>query len=240
MIMREMKKTLLTTLTIFALLTSLLVGMQAVEVAKANFYMPPANTVWNVQYPLNSTYDTNYITLNFTLETNLGLLYFYSIDGQERIEINTTTLSKVPLPEYSPFIDGSLWNRRTEEGTTELPYLSKGIHELAIYQIYPLSKDNPENGNVVSKALAIFNVTSNLPIEVPVPTTNPTTSSQPLNPSIVPSPSPTQQPTPSPTLSAPHVLGDPAVDYTPTYIMLGILAITIALGAVAYFYFRKK
>jgi hypothetical protein len=195
-----MKKTLSMAIIISALFISLVAGVQVVKVAKANFYMPPANTVWNVQYPLNSTYDTNYITLRFTVETNLGLLYFYSIDWQERIEIDTTTLSKVPLPEYSLFIDGSLWNRRTDEGTSELPYLSKGTHELVIYQIYPLSKDNPENGNVVSKALAIFNVTSSFPIENPLPTTNPTTtSSQPLNPIIVPSPSPTQQPTSEPS-----------------------------------------
>jgi hypothetical protein len=68
-------------------------------------------------------------------------------------------------------------------------------------------------------------------------TTLPSPSPSP-SPSI--SPSPTQQPTPSPTLSDPDVLGDPPVDYTPTYIMLGILTITIALCAVAYFYFGNK
>ncbi len=175
-------------IAIFALIGTIIVEMKAVEEANANFYMPPANTVWKIQYPLNSTYDSNNIVLRFTLETNLGLLYFYSIDGQERKEINTTTISKIPLPEYPPFIDGSLWNRRTEEGTAELPYLSKGTHELIIYQIYPLSKDNPENGNVVSKALTIFNVTSSLTMESPLPETNPTTSWQ------IPNPSPTSSP----------------------------------------------
>jgi hypothetical protein len=206
------RKTALSIIIIFALLGPLVAGLQAVEVAKANFYMPPANTVWNIRYPLNSTYDTNYITLRFTVETNLGLLYFYSIDGQERIEINTTTLSKVPLPEYPPFIDGSLWNRITKEGTTELPYLSKGTHELTIYQIYPLSRDNPQNGNVVSQALIIF--------------------------SISPSPSPTQQPTPT---SYPPWQGDPQ-DLTGFYIFVSIivLAIIIIVGILVYFKRRRR
>lgn len=187
------KKSLIAGITVSLILISLVAGKQAVEVAKANFYMPPANTVWNIQSPLNSTYSTNDITLNFTLETNLGLLYFYSLDGQERKGINTTTISLVPLPECTPFIDGSLWNRRTHQASTQLPYLSAGTHNLTIYQIYPLSKDNPQNGNVVSQASIIFNITSNLPTENPSPTT------------------PTQSPTPS-LIELPYVV----VTFIPT------------------------
>ncbi len=187
------KKSLISGITVSLILISLVAAMQGVEVAEANFYMPPANTAWNIQSPLNSTYSTNNITLNFTVETNLGLLYFYSLDGQERKEINTTTISQVPLPEYPPFIDGSLWNRRTHQASTTLPYLSAGTHNLTIYQIYPLSKDNPQNGNVVSQALIIFNITSNLSAE---------------NPS---SASPTQSPPPSP-IELPYVV----VTFIPT------------------------
>jgi len=192
---------------ISAILCPLVAGIQT-EAAKANFYMPPANTVWNIQNPLNSTYDTNYITLNFTLETNLGLLYFYSIDGQERKEINTTTISKVPLPEYSPFIDGSLWNRRTEQGTAELPCLPEGTHELTIFQIYPLSKDNPQNGNVVSQALIRFNIS--------------------------PSPPPTQQQT-SATPTQPALQKE--IGFVPAFCMLFIIiaiGIVTAVGAIVY------
>ncbi len=170
-------------------------GMLDVETGSANFYMPPANTVWTIEYPQNSTYDINLFELRFRVETNLGLLYFYSLDGQPKREINTTTLSSVPLPEYTPFIDGTLWNRRTHQGTAELPYLTKGQHELAIYQIYPLSPERPENGNIVSQALVIFNVTSDLP-ENHLLTANP--SAIPANP---PSTSQTQTPFQSPALS---------------------------------------
>jgi hypothetical protein len=154
--------------------------MQVVRIAKANFYTPPAKTVWNVQSPLNSTYVTNYLTLRFSVETNLGLLYFYSLDGQERREINTTTVSKVPLPEYPPFIDGTLWNRRTEQGNVTLPYLSEGYHTLTIYQIYPLSPSHPEDGNVVSSALINFNITSNSPL-----TPSPEPQSEPFPTTLV-------------------------------------------------------
>jgi hypothetical protein len=137
--------------------------------------MPPANTVWDVQSPLNSTYATNNLTLRFSIETNLGLLYFYSLDGQERREINTTTVSLVPLPEYPPFIDGRLWNRRTEQANMTLPYLSEGNHSLIIYQIYPIDPSHPEDGNVHSSALINFNITSNSPKSSPNSEPFPTT-----------------------------------------------------------------
>ncbi len=180
------------------LVISFLAGMPSLEMAKANFYMPPANTVWTIEYPQNSTYNTNFFELRFRVETNLGLLYFYSLDDQPKREINTTTISSVPLPEYSPFIDGTLWNRRTHQGTVELPYVPKGMHHLAIYQIYPLSPAQPENGNIVSQALVIFNVTSEAP-QSPIATANPSAAS--ANPSTMPSKSPTPTTSQTPTLA---------------------------------------
>jgi hypothetical protein len=170
-----------------AVLLVLSLGSSAREVAEANFYMPPAETVWTIQEPKNYNYGSNDLALNFTVETNLGLLYFYSIDGQEKQEIVTNTISKVPLPQYPPFIDGSLWDRRTEQGTTQLPYLSKGTHTLTIYQIYPRSPEKPEEGNVVSQTSVTFNITSNLPKDT-------------LAPSTIPSPSPSPQ-LPSPSIT---------------------------------------
>ncbi len=185
-------------ITISLILISLPAGFLLIGDVNANFYMPPANTVWTIEYPQNSTYGTNFFELRFRVETNLGLLYFYSLDGQPKKEINTTTLSSVPLPEYTPFIDGTLWNRRIHQGTVELPYLQKGQHALAIYQIYPLSPEQPENGNIVSQALIVFTVTSSLP-ESPLPSA--TFSATPSNPSASPSTSPTMTISLSPLLS---------------------------------------
>ena len=177
------KKILLTLAITIFLVLSLFSYFQAVKLAKAVPTIPP-DTVWHIEQPQNASYDTNYVAINFTVETNLGLLYFYSLDGQEKQEIGTKTISTVPLPEYPPFMDGSLWTRRTFQAVpTQLPYLSKGNHTLTIYQIYPRSIEEPEKGNIVSQTLMNFEITSSLPEGSPPPLTNPSSSPQP---SIIP------------------------------------------------------
>jgi hypothetical protein len=180
------KKILLTLAITFLLVLSLFSFFQVVKLAKAVPTIPP-DTVWHIEQPKNASYDTNYVAINFTVETNLGLLYYYSLDGQEKQEIGTKTISTVPLPEYPPFIDGSLWTRRTFQAVpTQLPYLSKGNHTLTIYQIYPRSIEEPEKGNIVSQALMNFEITSSLPEGSPPPLTNPSTSPQLINQSKTP------------------------------------------------------
>ena len=226
-----MKRVPLTLALSILLVSSLGSCLQVVRVARSNFYMPPAETVWNIHQPQkNSSYGINYIDINFTVETNLGLLYFYSLDGQEKQEINTTTISKIPLPQYPPFIDGSLWTRRTEQASTQLPYLSKGNHTLTIFQIYPLSPDSPQKGNVVSQISISFSVNSNLPIN-PSPSTKPTALPIP-SPSITPS-------TPSIT---PHT-NDQYFFLIPsslTSILSLVLILSVASVSLVYLRRRKK
>ena len=93
------KKILLTLAITLLLVLSLFSFFQVVKLAKAVPTIPP-DTVWHIEQPKNASYDTNYVAINFTVETNLGLLYYYSLDGQEKQEIGTKTISTVPLPDY--------------------------------------------------------------------------------------------------------------------------------------------
>jgi hypothetical protein len=58
---------------------------------------------------------------------------------------------------------------------------------------------------------------------------------QPNLPTPTSSPSPTQQPTLEPSPIASHL-----IDYTPTWMLLITLTLTIIIGVAAYFYFKKR
>ncbi len=57
------------------------------------------------------------------------------------------------------------------------------------------------------------------------------------NSTHTPTDSPTQNP---PLTTPPSVIADPAMDLTPKIMMLGTIALIVTLGAVSYFYFKKK
>jgi hypothetical protein len=114
-----MKQSCLTALTISGLLVSLVVGMQAVEVVKANFV--PYGEVSMIS-PANQTYNSNFLILNFTaiFSVTTTKSITYSIDGQPEVTI-------IGL-QYS----GDILGERTK-GTISLPYLSDGPHLLEMY-----------------------------------------------------------------------------------------------------------
>ena len=213
-----MKRTALALTLMLTFLFAAVAGVQFANVVEANFFMPPADTVLEIEYPRNVTYDTNTIELRFSVETNLGVLYFYSLDGQERREANTTTVSQVPLPEYPPFIDGTLWTRRTEHGIVLLPNLSKGAHTVTIYQIYPLSHETPQDGNVIASTTVTFDISTDPPLQSPSPAPSPT-----------PTPSPTPSPSPSPQETEPE-------PFPPTLVFTFVVSIpVVGLGLLVYF-----
>jgi len=85
------KKTFLAAVIILAFLISIVVGMQVVEVAWANFTIPK-----QIVSPASTTYRVNYVPLNVRIE--IGEYYrmvinatvnkvFYSLDGQENLTI---------------------------------------------------------------------------------------------------------------------------------------------------------
>jgi hypothetical protein len=185
-----MKRTALVLAIISALLASALAGVTVIKEATANFVPPPANTVMTIETPQNITYNVNTVVLNFTVETNLGLLYFYSLDGQERKPIdNITTISEEPLPDWSRWWDGKTpIYRKMLIGTYLLSNLSEGWHNLTVYQIYPLSPEAPQEGNVVHSANVQFSVsdTANI-LELPssTPSLAPTSSPEPFPTTMV-------------------------------------------------------
>ena len=121
---------------------------------------PDPDTVMTIETPKNITYTVSPVTLNFTVETNLALRYFYSLDGQKREPIdNITTISEELLTDWPIlWIDGTRWYRKTLIGTCLLQHLSEGEHSLTVYQIYPLSPQAPQEGNVIHSANIQFSV----------------------------------------------------------------------------------
>jgi hypothetical protein len=211
-----MKRKALALTLILALLA--LAGVILKE-STANFVPPPANTVINIETPQNIIYNVNTVPLNFTVETNLGLLYFYSLNGQERKPIdNITTISEELLPDWSRWWDGKTpIYRKMLIGTCLLSNLSKGWHNLTVYQIYPLSPEAPQEGNVVYSANVQFSVSD--------------TANIPEFPSSIPSPAPTSSPEPQ-----------QEAEPFPTALVIASVAsiITVSLTCTALFYFKKR
>lgn len=121
-------------------------------------------------------------------------------------------------------IDGNSNVTVTENGTIlDLPPLI-GNNTLTLYA-------NDTLGNWATPQTVTFFI---------VPTTvvpSPTPSHSPL-----PSPSESPTPQPTPTLTFPmSSTAPPIVDYAPTEVtLLAILALTVAIGVLAYFYFEKR
>ena len=167
------KKTALTAIIISALLVSLVVGVQVVEVATANFV--PQASINFISSPTNTTYGSNFLTLNFTVSfamTNDRWIA-YSIDGNENV-----TVTGVDYP-----ID-ALWHGINI--TEPLLKLSDGSHRLDIYaQSVPTSYASPD------KRTIFFTIDTASPTLAPSPTPSATSPIQSPTPSSTPSLSPT-------------------------------------------------
>jgi hypothetical protein len=108
-------------------------------------------------------------------------------------------------------------------GNLTIAVSGEGLHNVTFYS-------NDSAGNM-GTSFAFFTInTEPSPMPSPIQSISPT-------PNFTPSSSPTQQ---SPSRTPISVIADQTVDYTTTKIVLGILALTIAVGAVAYFYFKKN
>ncbi len=183
------RKTALNLLIIFTLIGSLVVGLQAVEVAEANFL--PVASVNHIWSPENKTYNSNLLTLNVSVD------YFvtkaedrwiaYSLDGAENVTLTGT--------EYP--IDLA-WKRINI--TTPLPKLSEGSHRLDVYAQF----STPINFSTPHSRTVFFTIDTTMP----TPSLNPTTTPTP-SPTITPTATPSTLPTPSPSLT-------PSLTSTPT------------------------
>lgn len=183
------RKLALAVLIIFGLLSSLVVSMQTVELAKANFI--PYGTVTIIS-PANQTYNSNYLILNFsaTFSATNTKTITYCIDGQPQITITGL--------QYNGDV---LWE--TTNGTLTLPYLSNGTHLLEMYAKTNSTTTLPNTGY----ASVHFTINSTTETSSPTitpdltpQTTPPYTPTPPKTPNTS-SPSPSPSPSPTPTTS---------------------------------------
>jgi hypothetical protein len=217
--MRKMKKAHLVAISISALLISLVAGVQAVEVAKANpINQKPIYEIISIQLPQNNSYNINPISLNFTAKTNLfssACPYYYRIDEEapkriDQIKIalqteitNDTNPSAFPEygPNYFPYTEYIL------EGNAVLPYLTEGWHNLKVYEL--------------GSAIVSFYVNTT---PTPSPSPKPT-----ITPSMTPSSSPTQQPTLEPT---PTPIDGSYLGWIP-FAIVAVAAVSIGIAGYA-------
>jgi hypothetical protein len=144
-----MKRTALPLTLILALLFSMLAGTQIIDLSDANpIYAKPTYVRISVQSPQNTTYNTQPIFLNFTVETNEGDFnahpYFYLLDGQDgKSSVNVEDIQLVSQKrisdDISPYHDIEqrtiLWDPYTDytfRGQAVLPYLPDGDHNVTV------------------------------------------------------------------------------------------------------------
>jgi hypothetical protein len=169
--MAMIKKSFIATITILIILISLLVGLQAIEVAKANPAPYDSSGTSNLEVsiisPQNKTYDTNNIELIANFGAFPGVWYIsYSLDGGSYIEI---------APGHP------LSHTLTE--TLSLSKLPKGSHSI---EVKATAMGGP-GGQVTACAHVYFTVTKTLEPQLPSPSPTPTSS-------------PTANLTPTPTI----------------------------------------
>ena len=239
-------------IAILAFLVSLVAGMQAVEVARANpyrpppFYPPTPNTdppTITIQSPINATYNLNNIPLNITViqpsswhQNNLTTVYInkvsYELDG--KIDI---LWEQVPPESLSPVLE-SVTNY-----SATLSNLARGQHTLKVNIVaYSPFDSNQrivlpqlywERWNTTSQTIRFtVEILAPSPSSTPtlIPSPSPTPSPTPSPPPSVSPSSPTQQPTQSPTPN-----NTQTENFTPTVIIVGLVIAVVVVGLLVYF-----
>ena len=173
-----MKKTALTLGIVAVLLISMLVAIQCVRLATANFgpYIPP---IISIQCPENGTaYTTENLALTFTCSNAVSdwfissPVFTYSLDGNENVTI---------------------------KGNTILSELNEGQHEVTVYALFTTGgtvapDPNSPHTTVTVSSHTVFSVE---PSKSPTPSPSPSPTPSP-SPSPTASPSPSQEPTSTP------------------------------------------
>ncbi len=174
-----MRNTLSAAIIISTLLISIWVGMQEVDLTKAD---PTSNFYVNltIENPQNLTYNVNTITVNFTsnsLSYVLGWSYYFSLDGGSRQYIwDTKKIKEEITPPYpsiqDSWLQGNITPRTYDQtviGSFVLPNLAEGKHELAIYQTWFDNVSNPQKMSGTASAQFMIDTLSpyisNLSIE---------------------------------------------------------------------------
>jgi hypothetical protein len=220
--MSEMKKAILKTIAISALLISLMVSMNLHSVKADSTDSISFDSGVTVYSPLSKLYNCRNLTLNLSI----GMVGIIHSDGQP--------VTGPVVMNYS--IDGKysgrvpLWSNAGTHmiisgyGIMDLPELPDGGHTLTIILYgYNMQGYQPQFKSYVNTVyFLIYDPNTTFvptPSPIPTPTVIPTPSSSPTptpspTPSILPSPSPTMSPSPSPTPS-PSPITSPSPSTSP-------------------------
>jgi LPXTG-motif cell wall-anchored protein len=201
-------------LFVVVFVVSLLIGVQAVEVANANpMYMKPYYEIFSIQSPQNNNHYTNPIPLKITLVRNavtIARSYYYTIDlgaPQKISQLEIVKQQKITSNNYDPYTEVTL------DASIVLSFLDEGWHNIT----------------VGSATVRFYVNASAMP-------TNPTPNITPV-PSLLPSVSPSNSPTINPNRAFQEKLV--AIQQSYTLVIISI-AVIIGLGVLFYFRRRKK
>ncbi len=191
---------------------SVLIGIQAVEVADANpMHMKPYYEIFSIQSPQNNNHYTNPISLKITLIRNavtIARSYYYTIDlgtPQKISNLEIVKQQEIIFNNYYHYIEVTL------EANIVLPYLDEGWHNIT----------------VGSAIVRFYANASSMP-------TNPTPDISPV-PSLLPSVSPSN----SPTINPNRAFHERQIAIQQSY-TIGILSIALAIGLGVLFYFKRR
>jgi hypothetical protein len=238
-----MKKSLLTVFFVCGLFLSLVVGLQSVELAWANWAVPPDDITISIQSPQNITYNVNKIPINFTVERNIWHHTSYVLDDAEQVVIECTNSSSILFQDPG----GLSYKHATAQFSAVLSNLSDGRHNFTVREYYVYDW-NPIH--IAGSANVSFTIDTQSEfyenLSPSIPTTSETVNSsyftqQPASPS----PSSTQQPITEQTQTA-GIDPRSSVSYDPgSFPLLQIiLVIALSLAAIVsvllYFTRRKQ
>lgn len=149
----EIRKTYPAAAFVLTLLFSALAETQLVNLGKAN-PLPELYTRMTIENPKNTTYTTNTIVLNFSVESVSFFSrrnFSYSLDGQELKPIESIS---VVSQEFIPISPG-VYNE-TLKGSCVLSNLSEGWHNVTVYLIRDSSTADPQYGEPLQLASTAF------------------------------------------------------------------------------------
>lgn len=119
-------------LLVMGLLFSAVAGTILVKLSSAN-PLPTVDATITIDSPQNATFTGDSIVLNFTGQSNWNIhSYYYCVDGQSLKPVENI---KIVLQEEANIGKSPPVNRTTVQGSCILHNLSKGWHNVTIYNI---------------------------------------------------------------------------------------------------------
>ncbi len=203
-----------------------------------------------IESPNNNTIYSNVLSLNFTINYSPAPGFYEVYVWQLFYKIDNNT--SIAFPSYN-IVEGTNRLSPSQNLLLNITNLSSGQHQIEldarffwyspdfandfyypfepiIFNVNNLLSDNTQNENHTSTPIATITptITPNL-TQLASPSMNQTPS---LSPTITPSYSPTQQLTVEPSPTAHNIQAE---NFTPTIIILSIIAGAVAIGLLAYF-----